>query len=244
MFEGEYASLKAIHDVVPSLCPAAIGHGELERQRGVYFLVTEWLDLSASASSSPPSDSAGGSGMSLAAKLAKLHSTPAPVPAGYHRPMFGFPVTTCCGDTPQRNSFRSSWAEFYADNRLRAVLQRGEERHGKDDELSGLVERVVERVVPRLLGDGNLGGEDGVVPVVVHGDLWSGNRGRGRIGGCDVIEDVVFDPSACYGHSEFEFGIMSMFGGFGGEFVKEYQRLVPIIEPVEEFNDRVRLYEL
>ena len=82
-----------------------------------------------------------------------------------------------------------------------------------------------------------------MVPVVVHGDLWSGNWGKGRIGE-GVEEDVVFDGSACYAHSEYEFGIMSMFGGVGEDFEREYQRLVPRSEPVEEFDDRVRLYEL
>ena len=99
----------------------------------------------------------------------------------------------------------------------------------------------MEKVVPRLLGDGHLGGERGVVPVVVHGDLWSGNKGRGKVGGREAVEEVVFDASACYGHGEFEFGIMRMFGGVD---MREYQRLVPRSEPVGEFDDRVRLYEL
>lgn len=94
--------------------------------------------------------------------------------------MFGFPVPTCCGDTEQGNGYRESWAEFYGEERLKGVLGKAEERNGGDGELRGLVERVVGRVVPRLLGEGRL--RDGttgreIVPVVVHGDLWSGNRG-------------------------------------------------------------------
>ena len=202
--------------------------------------------LSGSGSSGSSGGRSGkGSGMSFAAKLAKLHSTPAPVPTGYQERMFGFPVTTCCGDTPQDNTYKRSWAEFYAENRLLAVLRRSEERHGRDEGLRELVEEVVQRVVPRLLGDGHLGGENGVVPVVVHGDLWSGNWGKDKVrGGDGVEEDVVFDASACYGHSEYEFGIMRMFGGVGGDFESEYERLVPRSEPVGEFDDRMRLYEL
>lgn len=79
----------------------------------------------------------------------------------------------------------------------------------------------------------------------MHGDLWSGNKGRARIGGDDgAVEDVVFDPSACYAHSEYELGIMRMFGGFGEGFFKEYHKLCPKTEPVEEYEDRVQLYEL
>ena len=59
-----------------------------------------------------------------------------------------------------------------------------------------------------------------------------------------VVEEVVYDPSACYAHSEYELGIMRMFGGFGAGFVREYHELVPKTEPVEEYEDRVRLYEV
>jgi protein-ribulosamine 3-kinase len=119
--------------------------------------------------------------MSLAQKLAKLHSTPTPIPDGHGKPVFGFPVPTCCGDTEQDNGFRESWAEFYGENRLREVARKAEGNNGKDGELGKLVEETVRKVVPKLIGEGHLrdgktGG--GIVPVVVHGDLWSGNHGK------------------------------------------------------------------
>lgn len=58
------------------------------------------------------------------------------------------------------------------------------------------------------------------------------------------VEEVVFDPSAVYGHSEYELGIMKMFDGFGSAFFKEYEKLVPRVEPREEYEDRIALYEL
>lgn len=120
-----------------------------------------------------------------------------------------------------------------------------ERNNGPDDALSGLVERTAREVVPRLLGAGHLQANSGgeVVPAVVHGDLWSGNHGRGTIGDGGV-EEVVYDPSSCWGHSEFEFGIVRMFGGFGDAFEMEYHEYKGVDEPVEEFEDRVLLYEL
>ncbi|EHY54853.1 hypothetical protein HRR83_005890 [Exophiala dermatitidis] len=254
MFEGEYASLNAIHEAVPSLCPKAFAWGKLDN--GGHFLATEFLELGGGGSMlsrTRGANSATGSGTSLAGKLAKLHTTPAPTPDGYDTPQFGFPVTTCCGDTPQDNTYTSSWADFFANRRLLAILDRGEANNGPDSELRRTVERTVQEVVPRLLADGHLGGSEGIRPVVVHGDLWSGNKSKGSFvgrgdqtapgGAGAAVEDVVFDPAACYAHHEYEFGIMNMFGGFSSSFWKEYHSLVPETEPQSEYADRVALYE-
>ncbi len=249
MFQGEHASLNAIHDVVPSLCPKAFAWGKLE-QSGGYFLATEFLNLGGGLSRTRGVVSKG-SGMSLAQKLAKLHTTPVPVPEGFDSPQFGFPVATCCGDTPQENTFTASWADFFGKRRLLVILERGEKNNGNDLELRRVVECTVQEVVPRLLRDGHLGGKEGIRPVIIHGDLWSGNKSKGSFVGRDnttpdepdPIEDVVYDPASCYAHQEFDIGIMSMFGGFSSSFWKEYHDIVPKTEPVEEYEDRVALYE-
>ena len=299
MFRGEHTSLNAIADAVPdiSLCPKSYGYGSLVgTKKGVEeiaFLVTEYLDMQ----SQPTAGRSGGGGrtkksLSLAAKLAKLHSTPAPIPPGEERPKFGFPVTTCCGDTPQDNSYMDTWAEFFAEKRLRSVKNWCEKRNGRDEEVGGLVDLIVRDVVPRLLGDEYDGDSDvneraqkeeeeeeeeeeekkkkkkskkkgrKFRPVVVHGDLWAGNKCHAAItrmememedgGGLEVIvrllEEIIFDPSSSYAHSEYEWGIMKLFGGFddqdGGEFKKEYWSKIKKMEPEEEFDDRVDLYTL
>ncbi|KAG8526316.1 uncharacterized protein KY384_000309 [Bacidia gigantensis] len=243
MFAGEHASLNALH-TIPSLCPKSFAHGKLEKSAG-HFLVTDFLEMGGISRLSSSRDSEEkGSGLSLAQKLAKLHNTPAQVPEGHDRPMFGFPVPTCCGDTVQENDWTESWADFYANHRLLAILKKSERTNGKDNPLRAMVEKTAREVVPRLIGDSHLNNGKGVTPVVVHGDLWSGNKGRGRIGGQGAVEDVVFDPSACYAHGEYELGIMRMFGGFGGNFLKEYHQICPKTEPVGEYEDRVSLYEL
>jgi len=245
MFAGEHASLNALHNAVPSLCPQSYGWGKFEEGSGKSFLVTDFLALGGGSWGG----SSKGHTMSLAQKMAKLHTTPAPIPEGHDKPMYGFMVPTCCGDTPQDNTFTESWVDFYAERRLRFILGRAEKKNGKDEELAKLVEKTASKVVPRLLREGHLGGREGVKPVVVHGDLWSGNASRGTImdGGEEEergVQDVVYDSSACYAHSEYEIGIQKMFGGFGSAFFTEYHKICPKTEPVEEYEDRILLYEL
>lgn len=165
---------------------------------------------------------------------------------------FGFLVPTYCGDTRQPNEFRKSWATFFGEQRLLTVLAESEFRNGRDARLRQLVEQVVSEVVPRLLGDQHLGYDKlgrgkGIMPVIVHGDLWSGNASWGRILRGDASSEegsIIYDPSAAYGHNEFDIGIMQMFGGFGSDFFREYHRIVPKTEPVEEYGDRVNMYEM
>jgi fructosamine-3-kinase len=214
--------------VLPNFCPTPRAHGPLARGGG-FFLVTDFLDLKSSGPS--------GSGISLAEKLATLHLTPAPALDG----QFGFPVPTCCGSTVQDNSWRSSWADFYADCRIRAIGKECTRRQGIDYHLQEAVEVIATRVVPRLLGEGTM---KATKPVVIHGDLWCGNHGRGKIGDIDGVEEVVFDPSCVYGHPEYELGIMRIFGGFDSDFWTEYHERIPKAEPVEEWEDRMLLYEL
>ncbi|KAF1983848.1 Ketosamine-3-kinase [Aulographum hederae CBS 113979] len=247
MFEGEHASLAAIHAAVPNLCPNSFGHGQFSENPSTSYLVTDFLDLSSRLSSSSTSTSTKSKSKSsipppsLAAKLARLHTTPAPTPPGHKSPQFGFPVPTCCGDTPQDNTYNPSWSSFYANSRLRFI---GRRCSPDDAELAELIETTASKVVPRLLGDRHLNHGKGVTPVVIHGDLWSGNASRGCIAGQTEPQDVVYDSSACYAHSEYELGIMRMFGGFGAAFLKEYHGLVPKTEPAEEYDDRIALYEL
>ena len=239
MFRGEHMSLNALHAVDNTLAPKSHAFGTLEDLPNGYFLVTDFLEMGRSSSTKDKASS-----RSLAAKLALLHTSPAPVPEGCSKPMFGFPVTTCCGDTAQPNEYSESWAEFYAHNRLLAILKKSERTNGLDGELRSMVEMMASEIVPRLLGDGHLNNGKGIIPVVIHGDLWSGNKGTARIGGGTMDEEVVFDPSSCYAHSECELGIMRMFGGFGSSFMNEYHKTCPKTEPVAEYEDRVSLYEL
>lgn len=233
---GEHRALNFMHSIVPSLSPRSFAHGRLCDSDGC-FLVTDFLERCSEGSGRKPF-------LTLAHKLALLHKEAAPIPGGYDRPVYGFPATTVCGPTLQPNSFHETWKAFFIENRLRPILRACEANHGNDDELKYWIDKTIAQVVPALLEEGHLGGGDGILPSIVHGNLWYGNKLRGRIAGQGGIEDVIFDPSACFAHSEFELGIMKLFGGFGAGFFQEYHKMLPKTKPREEYNDRIELYIL
>ncbi|TFK56670.1 fructosamine kinase PKL/CAK/FruK [Heliocybe sulcata] len=143
---------------------------------------------------------------------------------------FGFGVPTFCG------------------------LLDGLKRKGRFSELCDKGEEVRKRVIPHLLRPLK------IEPVILHGDLWSGNAGTDRATG----EPVVFDPSSYYGHNEAECGLVldllvlyaeadsnphslaiaRIFGGFSGCFYKTYHEHLPKTEPADQYELRADLYEM
>ncbi|PIK61041.1 Ketosamine-3-kinase [Apostichopus japonicus] len=140
---------------------------------------------------------------------------------------FGFPVTTCCGYLPQDNSWSSSWVNFYTNQKLGQQMDMVEKKCG-DREARELWPQL-QRQIPHLFE----GVE--VVPALLHGDLWGGNVGELE------TEPVIFDPTCFYGHSEYEFGITTMFGGFSSSFFSSYHKLIP---KAAGFEERQQLYQL
>ena len=47
----------------------------------------------------------------------------------------------------------------------------------------------------RLLRNGHLGGRRGIMPVLIHGDLWYRNKAYGFNPAWEMVQDVVFDLS-------------------------------------------------
>ncbi|MCP9261494.1 Ketosamine-3-kinase [Dirofilaria immitis] len=229
MFDGEFASLEALHQTETIKVPKPI---KSISDNNRHCLVTEYIDLNGP---SKPSQ--------LGRELAQMHMHNTHLLKEKERAssfvgslekaaepvtQFGFHVPTCCGYLPQNNEWCDDWIEFFVRNRLKHQIDMLLEKHNDRELLSSWPQ--LERRIPPFFKD-----VENIVPAIVHGDLWSGNYSYCAIG------PVIFDPASFYAHSEYEFGIMKMFGGFGGAVYSAYHQIIPETKGIQK---RIQLYEL
>ena len=69
-----------------------------------------------------------------------------------------------------------------------------------------------------------------------HRQPWSGNYNG--IGNGSV---TIYDPASFYGHDEFEFGMIELYGNVGSKFFDGYRK---VISEKDGFDQRVKLYKL
>ncbi|GBE77696.1 fructosamine kinase PKL/CAK/FruK [Sparassis latifolia] len=221
---GEAESLKAIDIAAPELAPRLIACGVLDEETaesegdiGKPFFLCEYRDMRSL------SDSAAEIlGKRLATEMHAYKS----------KKGFGFHVPTYCGRTRQENGWYDSWEQCY-DALIGSLLSTLKKRGGYES-LCEKGDQVRNRVIPALLRPLV------IQPVLLHGDLWSGNTGTDRKTG----KPVIYDPSCYFGHSEADLAIARIFGGFPRSFFQTYHQYLPKSKPEDQYELRGDLYEL
>ncbi|KAK8137394.1 hypothetical protein PG984_005334 [Apiospora sp. TS-2023a] len=225
MVEGEFASMKAIHALVPEFAPAPIAHGTYDLIPDTHFFLCEFRDMIEDMMPEPHS---------FGSQLAALHQNSQSLNG-----KFGFHTTTYGGNLPQFTGWEDSWEVFFAKN-LKQALDLEREAKGSDPELDSLLPTLFDVVIPRLLRPLESEGRS-VKPCLVHGDLWYANSGVDPATG----QCLVFDACCFYAHNEYEFGQwMPDCNKFGAEYLTAYHSHVPISDPVEDYQGRLDLYKL
>lgn len=98
MCEGEFESMKAIHNLMPTLAPKSWAMGRY-RDEECYFMLMDFREVG----KQPPDP------VKFTARLAELHKKSAS-PTG----KFGFHTITCHGTTPQITKvWEDSWSTLY-----------------------------------------------------------------------------------------------------------------------------------
>lgn len=132
----------------------------------------------------------------------------------------------------------SSWTSFFR-KLLDGVYQLDTKANGSWKELDDAVRITLEKVVPRLLGPLEQDGRS-VKPCLIHGDLWGENIGTDPRTG----EIYIFDSCAYYAHHEMATGMWRVdhHRMNAKKYRNEYFKVFEPDEPVEEYDDRDRLY--
>lgn len=142
---------------------------------------------------------------------------------------FGFGRDTWLGTTRQDNRWRTDWPDFWREQRLGPQLALFAGKTDRDDPLLKSGYKLMSAL------DELLGGID-EPPVLIHGDLWSGNAAANEKG-----EPIIFDPAGYYAQREAELGMMRLFGGFGPRAEAAYAEVWPLPPGSAQ---RVALYRL
>ncbi len=143
---------------------------------------------------------------SLAEQLHTLHTTKGD--------SFGLGRNNFIGNMPQINQKMKDGHQFFAENRLmsQAKWAFDGKKLNKHD-MQG-IESICKRL-PELIPQQD--------PVLLHGDLWTGNVL------CDTVGDAYFiDPAVYYGWAEADLSMSKLFGGVDEQVYINYQELANI----------------
>jgi fructosamine-3-kinase len=153
---------------------------------------------------------AGAGWRQLGESLARLHRASARGNGGRG---FGLDHDNFIGLSPQRNGWNGDWAGFF---------------RSEGQELQG-AERLLELLPQWLNGHGPM-------PVLVHGDLWSGNAAL-----LHSRDAALFDPASHWADREVDLAMAELFGGFPAAFFAGYEAEWPL---PAGYRERRRLYNL
>ena len=212
IFLREAESLKELKKAAGEdlIIPEVIAAKLVDKTPG--FLVMEFLESGYSSASDEK----------LGRGLAKIHQ--------FTHPQFGFLNNNYCGATLQNNSYINNWAEFFRENRIQFLLNLIE----KERPLPASEMVVYEKLLSRIE---NLIPKE-TIPVLIHGDLWSGNYMISEKG------PALIDPASYYADREMEFAIMTMFGGFSQLFYDAYNEINPLPADWKQRNSLYQLYHV
>ncbi len=209
-FEQEANGLIAIRATKTLECPNVICMGEVtQNEAPVTYLVLQHIKFQAGSEQN---------WSAFGAQLAAMHQSALP------SNQFGWEQPNYLGATEQRNTPMDSWAQFFAEQRIGAMLEKLAHKNIRIINPDQFVERVL-----IFLSD------HPPSPALVHGDLWSGNVGFNKQG------PVIFDPAIYIGDAEADIAMTELFGRFKAPFYQAYYDALP---PKPGYEARKQIYQL
>lgn len=222
-FRTEARGLRALGASGKIGVPKILGTGT-DEARGVSFLALEYIDSASRIDTYWET---------FGHELAQLHRTECLsfVASEAERRKcdlrYGFTEDNFIGATPQKNSPREKWTDFYREYRLRPQLKRAE--HYLGAELMKRADSLLEHLDSYL--------REPEFPSLLHGDLWSGNMMCGPDGRAWII-----NPAAYVGDFEADLAMTQLFGSLPPRFYEAYSEVNPIDR--KGYQERKKLYDL
>jgi protein-ribulosamine 3-kinase len=209
MFVAETDGLNAIAATNTICVPRPIAHGIADKHS---YLVLEHLDLSSR-----------GDAKLLGEQLAALHRR--------EGKSFGFTQDNFIGTTPQPNTWKDNWIDFWREHRLGFQLRLAAQ-NGYGGQLQSLGEKLLDALFAFFAGYTPQ-------PSLLHGDLWSGNHAFLADG-----TPTIFDPATYYGDRECDLAMTELFGGYSTDFYAAYRAAYPLDTGYSMRRELYNLYHI
>lgn len=194
MLEKEFRALEFLQDASKAKYPNPIAHFSDEKSQ---YLAMKFVEEGSNSSKGQ---------RLLGEHLADQHKC--------SNESFGWEEDNYIGSLPQPNSFKSTWGDFYAENRILYQAKLAFDSGIINKEVLKKAERFctkIEELFPKES------------PALLHGDLWGGNYFIDKEG-----QPLFYDPAVYYGHREIDIAMTRLFGGFPPEFYESYNESFPL----------------
>ena len=224
MMRGEFNGDLEMHKAVPDFGAKPLAWGQCKQPDPPYwFILLDFYDMSTHLPE--PTQ--------FCSKLAEMHLRSIS-PTG----KFGFQVAAVQGYIALKVDWNDNWTDFYS-QLLANLIEQDADVSGRWPELEKVFDQLRKTVIPRLLDPLVADGRK-LKPCLIHGNMWEGNCGTEL----ESNSVRIYDSGSFYAHNEMELGM------WRGEqvrfrskaYMRQYLRNVGASEPVEEFEDRNRLY--
>jgi fructosamine-3-kinase len=229
MFPAEADGLQALAEPGSLRVPAVLGWGGSGSTPDPGWLLLEYVPKG-----SPGPDW----GRRLGQGLARLHQAAENAATTDEErgrpPSFGWRRENFIGSLPQENREVPSWAEFWRSRRIEPQFRMACDRGYFLGQDGSIFDQLLDRMGQLLPED------EGALPSLLHGDLWSGNYYPGPAG-----EPVLIDPAVFRGAAEVDLAMMELFGSFPRGFWPAYRSIHPVSGNYDFFlRDLYQLYYL
>ena len=209
LFEKEVSGLKVLRGKSSLIVPEVVNYGVVEEK---IYLMMEFLEQGADDRKAQER---------LGEGLAQLHS--------FSNHKIGFEESNYIGKLLQNNDYHSTWIEFFKEKRLGVQLGLAIYEYRVDQAFVDQFKRFLD-IIHHIIPESK--------PVLLHGDLWSGNT-LSTING-----PAIFDPAVYYGAAEMDLAMTKLFGGFSDVFYDAYRANSQLNPQFDELADIYNLYPL